>query len=394
MRILLVHNFYQQAGGEDAVFANEHALLAAHGHEVRKLTITNDAVRGAFRVLKTALVTPYSAAARRRMAASLAEHEPDLVHVHNFFPLFTPSIFDACLEAGVASVMTLHNYRLICPAATLYRSGHVCEECVTGSPYRAVLHGCYRGSQPGSLAVARMVKRHRAAGTWQTRPDRFIALTEFARQKFIEGGLPEDRIRVKPNFLPEGAPAAGGPPASRAGGLFVGRLSPEKGIHTLLRAWRDLGVSLRMAGDGPLLEEVRREAPSAVTVLGARPKESVAEEMQRAAFFVLPSEWYEGFPMVLLECFRAGLPVIASKLGAMAEIVEEGQNGLTFAAGNSGELAAKVRWAEANPEAMRAMGKNARKLYEANYTAEANYTRLMEIYEEARNTRHGQKESA
>ncbi|MGB1547501.1 MAG: glycosyltransferase family 4 protein [Alphaproteobacteria bacterium] len=384
MRVLLVHNFYQQAGGEDAVFANEHALLVAHGHDVRKFTITNEGVHGIWPVLKTALATPYSEASRQRMAECIAEHDPDLVHVHNFFPLLTPSIFDACMDAGVASVMTLHNYRLICPAATLYRSGHVCEECVTGSPYHAVLHGCYRGSQPGSLAVARMVARHRKAGTWQTRPDRFVALTEFAKRKFVEGGLPKSRIRVKPNFLPEGdggAEAAG----AREGGLFVGRASPEKGVRMLLRAWRGLDVPLRLAGGGPLLEEVRREAPASVAVLGVCAKKDVAEEMRRAAFLVFPSEWYEGFPMVLLEAFRAGLPVIASKLGAMAEIVEEGRNGLAFAPGDADALAEKVRWAVANPEAMRAMGENARKLYETNYTAEANYARLIEIYKEALN---------
>ncbi len=379
MRILLVHNFYQQAGGEDAVFANERALLAAHGHDVQEFTITNDAVHGPFQVLRTALATPYSKPSRRRMAKALAEHTPDLVHVHNFFPLLTPSIFDACKAAGVVSVMTLHNYRLICPAATLYRSGPVCEECI---------HGCYRDSQPGSLAVARMVARHRKAGTWLTRPDRFIALTEFAKRKFVEGGLPESRLRVKPNCLPQSEPRAGEAASARAGGLFVGRVSPEKGIATLLRAWRDLNVPLRVAGGGPLLDEVRRSAPPMVELLGATAKEEVAAEMRRAAFLVLPSEWYEGFPMVLLESFRAGLPVIASKLGAMVEIVEEGQTGLTFTPGEASDLAEKVRWAKANPQAMRAMGENAREVYEKKYTPEGNYTRLMEIYDEALHAEH------
>lgn len=394
MRILLVHNFYRQAGGEDAVFANERAMLEAHGHDVQEFTITNDAVHGSFRVLRTALATPYSEPSRRRMAKVLAEHAPDLVHVHNFFPLLTPSIFDACRAAGIASVMTLHNYRLICPAATLYRSGHVCEECVHGSPYRAVLHGCYRDSQPGSFAVARMVARHRKAGTWLTRPDRFIALTEFAKRKFVEGGLPAARIQVKPNFLPESPAAADGEAADRNGGLFVGRLSPEKGIGTLLRAWRDLDIPLRVAGEGPLLDEARRASPPMVELLGATAKDEVAAEMRRAAFLVLPSEWYETFGLVSVEAFRAGLPVIASKHGAMAEIVEEGKTGLHFAPGKASDLAEKVRWAEANPQAMRAMGENARKVYEANYTAEGNYTRLMEIYEEARHACLKQKESS
>ncbi|PCJ61030.1 MAG: glycosyl transferase family 1 [Rhodospirillaceae bacterium] len=383
MRVLLVHNFYRHAGGEDAVFGHEGELLATHGHDVREFTIANDAIAGPLGAFRTALAVPYSVRARGHMARALAEHAPDLVHVHNFFPLLTPSIFDACRAARVASVMTLHNYRLICPAATLYRGGRICEECVTGSPYRAVLHGCYRGSRSGSLAVARMVARHRRRGTWATRPDRFIALTEFARRKFIEGGLPGAHIRVKANFLPDNR-AAGEHVAARCGGLFVGRLSPEKGIGTLLDAWQGLDVPLRVIGEGPLLEEARRRKGPAVTVSGAVAKEDVAAAMARAAFLVLPSQWYEGFPMVLVEAFRAGLPVIASKLGAMAEIVEDGKTGLHFEPGDASDLAAKVRFAVANPDAMRAMGVNARKIYAENYTADVNYTRLMEIYDEAR----------
>ncbi|MEW5704134.1 MAG: glycosyltransferase family 4 protein [Pseudomonadota bacterium] len=383
MRVLLVHNFYRQPGGEDAVFANERALLESHGHDVRPLTLSNDDLGGALAMLRTAWETPYSEPSRRRMAKALAEHAPDLVHVHNFFPRWTPSIFDATREAGVPSVMTLHNYRLICPAATLYRSGRICEECVTGSPYRAVLHGCYRDSQPGSLAVARLVARHHHRRTWHDKVDRFIVLTEFAGRKFVEGGLPADRLRVKPNFLPAvGADAADG----RGRGphaLFVGRLSAEKGIQTLLRAWAGLAVPLRLVGDGPLLDAARGAAPPAVAVLGALARERVAEEMRRAAFLVLPSEWYEGFPMVLVEAFRAGLPVVAARLGAMAEIVEDGLTGLHFAAGRAADLAEKVRFAAANPETMRAMGENARRVYERRYTGEANYARLMEIYGEA-----------
>lgn len=383
MRVLLVHNFYRQAGGEDAVFANERALLEGNGQEVREFTIANAAIQGPLGALQTALDAPYSAKARGQMAKALAEHVPDLVHVHNFFPLLTPSIFDACRDARIASVMTLHNYRLICPAATLYRDGQICEECVHRSPYRAVLHGCYRGSQPGSFAVARMVSYHRKRNTWATRPDRFIALTQFAKQKFVEGGLPAARIQVKPNFLPDDR-AAAEHIAGRRGGLFVGRLSPEKGLGTLLDAWESLDIPLRLVGEGPLLETVRRRKGDWIDVAGALPGAAIAGEMGRAAFLVLPSEWYEGFPMVLLEAFRAGLPVIASKLGAMAEIVEDGKTGLHFAPGDASDLAKKVRFAAANPQSMAAMGAHARKAYAKNYTADVNYVRLMEIYEAAR----------
>ncbi|MFQ5785440.1 MAG: glycosyltransferase [Alphaproteobacteria bacterium] len=382
MKVLIAHNTYQQIGGEDAVVAAEHALLEAHGHAVETFGASNHAIDGPWSQLCTAFRAPYSPAARDALARRLASGRPDIVHVHNFFPLLTPSIYDACRAAGVPVVQTLHNYRLICPVATLRRNGAVCERCVTGSAYHAVLHGCYRGSRPGTLAVARMVERHRARGTWRERVDRYIALTGFARNKFVEGGLPAERIAVKPNFV------AGEPPeempAARGGALFVGRLSPEKGIATLLAAWRGLDIPLRIAGDGPLDAAVRAAASPAITPLGRIDARAVAHEMRRAGFLVVPSEWYEGFPMVIVEAYARGLPVIAARLGSLAEIVEDGVTGLHAAPGDPADLAARVRWAAANPEALARMGAAARARYEARYTPEANYAMLAAIYAEAR----------
>ena len=379
MRVLLAHNYYQQPGGEDVVVENEQALLSAHGHKVQLCMDSNDRIAGPWAAAKAAWRAPYSPEARAGMAALLAERAPDVVHVHNFFPLLTPSIYDACRDARVPVVQTLHNFRTICAGALLMRGGRPCEDCIGGSPYRGALHGCYRGSRPASLAVARMIATHRRRRTWHTKVDRFIALTEFSRSRFVKAGFPGGRIAVKPNFVEDRAQEAG----PREGALFVGRLSPEKGVHTMLLAWDGLDVTLRIAGDGPLLDTARDAGMPNVDVPGRTAPEAVATEMARAAFLVFPSEWYEGFPMTLVEAFCRGLPVIASRLGSMAEIVEDGVTGLHFTPGDAADLAAKVRWAASHAEDMRRMGANARRVYEEKYTPETNYRQLMAIYEQA-----------
>ena len=236
MHVLQVHNTYQQAGGEDVVVSSEQALLKKYRHQVSQYFVSNDLINGAFQKIITAFQTPYSPEAKKRFAREIAALGPDIVHVHNTFPLLTPSIYDACREAGVPVVQTLHNYRNICANALLMRNGRPCEDCIGGSPYQAVLHRCYRGSRMGSLAVARMIDVHSRKGTWNTKVDRFIALTEFAKAKFIEAGFRETQIAVKSNFV-ELSETHMTDPIPRNSALFVGRLSEEKGIHTLLRAW-------------------------------------------------------------------------------------------------------------------------------------------------------------
>ena len=211
--------------------------------------------------------------------------------------------------------------------------------------------------------------------------DRFIALTEFAKAKFGEAGFPKDKIAVKPNFVEDVKADASDMP--RSGALFVGRLSPEKGISTLLRAWGSLEIPLRIAGDGPLYDAVQDAALAQITPLGRKTTEEILSEMTRAEFLVMPSDWYEGFPMTLAEAYCKGLPVIASRLGAMAEIVEDGVTGLHFTPGDAEDLVVKVRWAVEHPEEMRRFGLNARRVYEEKYTPEANFRQLMSIYQEA-----------
>jgi len=380
MRILILHNTYQQAGGEDAVVANEVMLLRKQGHEVHLHLVSNETIQGFWRKVITGLQTSYSRWGRREAKQVIGKTRPDIVHVHNFFPLLTPSIYETCLEAKVPVVQTLHNYRTICAGALLMRDGKLCEDCIQGTPYQAVLHGCYRDSKWGSLAVSRMIDTHRKRGTWTTKVGRFIALTQFSKGKFVEAGFPSEKIVVKPNFVDAeelGTPANG----HRKGALFVGRLSQEKGIETLLRAWGSLDFPLRIIGDGPMMDFVSGNFSTAITVLGKKEPRQVTEEMVSSLFLVMPSEWYEGFPMTIVEAFAQGLPVIASRLGAMEEVIEDRVTGLHFTPGDAEDLAQKVRWANEHPDDMRLMGRNARRVYEEKYTPEINYRQLMAIYE-------------
>jgi glycosyltransferase involved in cell wall biosynthesis len=385
VRILIVHNYYQQAGGEDGVVAAEFKLLADRGHDVQLWSVDNKDLQAGLRgKIAAALTTAYSPASRVMAAEKLQRFHPDVVHVHNFFPQLSPSIYDACMAVGIPVVQTLHNYRLICPGAMLMREGKICEQCLTGSPYQAAWYGCYRDSTLGSLVVADMVARHRRQGTWQHKVNRFIALTEFAKAKFVEAGFPADKIVVKANFMID--PLVYKPTIIRTMpkfALFVGRISEEKGIKTLLQAWSRLAnpPALNVAGVGPL--EASIQGVMNVNPLGRQSAAEVSELMQQAAFLVLPSEWYEGFPMVLVEAFAHGLPVLATRLGSMADIIEDGKTGLLFNPGDAADLANKAQWLLDHPQQAQALGDNARQVYLEKYTPEQNYQQLMTIYAQA-----------
>ncbi|MGZ8944567.1 MAG: glycosyltransferase family 4 protein [Methylococcaceae bacterium] len=386
MKILIVHNRYQQAGGEDNVVTAEAKLLADHGHEIELWNADNkDLPAGLTGKLKTALTTSYSTASKAVAQNKLQSFKPDVVHVHNFFPQISPSIYDACLDAGVPVVQTLHNYRLICPGAMLMRDGKICEQCITGSPYQAAWYGCYRNSKLGSLVVAHMVAEHRKQGTWQHKVNRFIALTDFAKGKFVEAGFPANKIVVKANFVYD--PLAESPCLNRTTpgfALFVGRISEEKGIKTLLQAWSTIDdkTLLKVAGAGPLDDLLAGK--NNIEALGLQNAAEISGLMQQAAFLVLPSEWYEGFPLVLVEAFAHGLPVLASRLGSMADIIEDGETGMLFTPGDADDLASKAKWLLGNPQQAQKLGENARGTFLEKYTAEQNYAELMAIYEDAK----------
>ncbi len=383
MKICLVHNTYQLKGGEDVVLANETALLSEK-NQVRTYLADNAAINSLRKSISTAVDLKYSRRQKSLFRNFLESHAFDIVHVHNLFPLLTPSIYDACAEKGVPVVQTLHNFRNICPGAYLLRDGRICEKCLAGSPYHAALHACYRNSHLGSLAVARMVDYHRRHQTWSKKVERFIALTQFGKKKFVDTGFPAKKIAVKPNFYPgPGLSAAEVNTGERRGALFVGRLSPEKGVHTLLQAWAGCDLPLRLAGVGPLAGEIMGNSSDKVQLLGQLTGEEVSREMRTAAFLVMPSQWYETFGMVIIEAFAHGLPVLAARLGAMAEIVADGVTGLHFEPGDPGDLAAKVRWLRDHPLETRRMGQAARREFERRYTPERNYDLLLNIYREA-----------
>jgi glycosyltransferase involved in cell wall biosynthesis len=381
LKILQIHNFYQQPGGEDQVYAAEFDLLRRHGHTVRQYSTHNAEVQK-MRALEVAWRTIWNSKTYREIREIIRAFRPDIVHSHNTFPIISPAVYYAAGREEVPVVQTLHNYRLICPAATLYRDGHVCEDCVSHFvPYDAVLHRCYRSNRAGSAVVASMLTAHRLARSWSKQVAAYIALTEFARTKLVQGGLPADKILVKPNFL-----AQDPDPGHGNGGfaLFVGRFSEEKGLRTLLKAWRQLPeVPLTMVGDGPLSGFVRGEARelSNVVVPGYCERSQVLEYMRSAAFLVMPSEWYEGFPMTALEAMACGTPVIASDLGSLRELVVEDVNGAKFAAGNADQLALTVKRLLARSAASRELRERTRVHYEGQYTSERNYALLMQIYE-------------
>lgn len=384
MRVLQLHNYYQQPGGEDRVVAAEADLLASHGGVVEQFEVRNDQV-GELSPLVLAGKTVWNASAAREVRDRIRQFRPQVMHVHNTLPLLSPAVYYAARAEGIPVVQTLHNYRLLCPSGLLFRDGEVCEDCVGWVvPLPGVARGCHRGSRAVTAATATMLSTHRAIGTWRRMVDQYIALTEFARAKFIEGGLPGERIAVKPNFVSRdpGARTSVGDYA-----LFVGRVSLEKGLDTLIAAWNALGTPFRLkvAGDGPdapRLRQVSRDN-SSIEWLGHTPREEVLPLMRGASFLVVPSRWYEGFPLTMAEAFAVGLPVLASDLGSMSSLVHPGRNGLRFRPGDAGDLARQIQWALSHPEAMVEMGRSARREFEEKYTAERNYEMLMEIYRRA-----------
>lgn len=386
MKILLVHNRYQSPGGEDEVYRQERQLLAENGHEIVEYTRDNHEIEEYSRVkrLSLSLRTTWAWDSHRDLRTLVAKKNPDLAHFHNTFPLISPAAYYVCSAANVAVVQTLHNPRLLCPAATLFRRGMVCEECVGWRfAFPAVRHGCYQHSRTRSAVVASMTSVHDCLGTWKQKVNTYVATTEFYREKFSAAGIPSDKIAVKPHFI-DTDPGCTEQKGEYA--LFVGRLAPEKGVPTLLAAWRQVkAVPLYIRGEGPLSDAVSLEKARKVgctTLVPRMSRPELFKLMKGAAFLVWPSEGhYETFGLVAIEAFACGIPVIASRCGVMQEIVHEGLTGLHFISGDAGDLAKKVQWAWAHPNEMREMGRNARAEYLAKYTSQRNYELLLQIYQ-------------
>lgn len=387
MKLLLAHNRYRYAGGEDEVFHREKELLRFAGDQVLEYTRDNrEIVESAILdKIKVGLQTVWAFDSAGDLRALLRRERPDVAHFHNTFPLISPAAYCVCHEEKIPVVQSLHNVRLLCPAATCHREGRVCEDCAGRMvPWPGVVHACYHKSHIHTAIVAGMLTVHRLLKTWQNQVDAFIVFTDFFRQKFIAAGLPPEKIFLKPHFLTTD-------PGMKQGTgnyvLFVGRFAPEKGVATLLKAWKNLrNIPLWICGEGPMEADIRHhaEANPTVHVLPRLSRSECFEVIKGARFLVWPSEGYtETFGLVAIEAFACGVPVIASGLGVMMEIVDHRRTGLHFVPGDPSDLAAKVEWSWTHPGEMDAMGDRARAEYQAKYTAEQNYTLLMEIYSRA-----------
>jgi glycosyltransferase involved in cell wall biosynthesis len=385
MKILLCHGYYTQRGGEDRSFEEERDLLVANGHGVVEYVRRNDDMH-ALGPIKSLATTLWNRAAAADVEALIRHERPDVVHCTNIFPLISPAVCHVAHRHGVAVVQALRNYRLLCANASLLRDGRPCEDCVSGLlPWPAIVHRCYHGSAGHSAAVAAMQVAHRMIGTWRRTVDAFFTLTHFARQKYIDAGFPADRLHVKHNSVhPDPGVGAGD------GGYvaFAARLAPEKGVGTLLEAWRRNAFlpPLKIVGEGPLASTVAAAAAadSRIEWLGHVPEAEVHRVFGAARAVIMPSIWYETFGRTIAEAFAGGTPVIASRLGAMAELVDDGRTGWLFAAGDAGDLANKVAASlELSSHDGVAMRAAARRKYESCFTPALNYERLMEIYERA-----------
>jgi len=382
-KILVLHNRYQQRGGEDGVFEHEVKLLRARGHTVIEYEEDNKGL-GEEGALKSGLNAIWARQTVSRLRILLQQARPDIAHFHNTFARISPAAYYTCQQAGVPVVQTLHNFRIGCVGACCLADSTVCERCLPHLiPVAGILKGCYRGSQMASAAMAAITTTHKVLGTYSNQIDAYIALTEFARRIHIRSGLPEGKLFVKPNF---GETQPANSQTREPFALFVGRLCPEKGLAPLIDAWKLMpGIPLKIVGDGPEADSVTAAAADlpGVEYLGRRDHAQIMELMSKAQMLIMPSLWYENFPLCLVEAFSAGLPCVVSGMGSMQEIVEHGATGLHFQPGNSRELAAKVQWMAEHPAEREQMGRTARQRFAERYTPDHNYRLLMDIYQAA-----------
>lgn len=378
MKILIAHNAYRLAGGEDAVVEAEATLLREHGHQVVLYRRHNNELQS-MSSANAAASAIWSYRSSAEMADLCTRFAPEIIHVHNTFPLMSPSILWTAAKKRIPVIQTLHNFRLLCPQAMFLRDGKVCEDCLGKLPWRGVTRKCYRQSALQSAVAATVLVTHRALRTYHGRISRFVALSTFARDKLISGGLPAERFRIKPNFVRSDRMPCW---SQRSGGLFVGRLSAEKGLDVLANAIHMSGsTDISVVGSGPLENFAQNAFGN--RYLGPQPREHVLDLLHKVRYLVAPSTCYETFGLALIEAFACGTPVIASRHGAFAELVNDGVNGLLFSPGDARDLADKIAWAESHPDKLLEMGRVARRDYEAKYTPKRNYDVLMDIYEDA-----------
>lgn len=403
MTILMVHNFHRSGApsGDDAVFRNEIELLKSKGYEVIIYKRNNDELFSTHFIKKIPMwfQALWSLKSYINIKKIIQKEKPDVVHFHNIFPLISPSGYDACREMNIPVVQTLHDFRFLCPIAFFFRNGRICEECPEKGFWNCIRHRCFRNSRFQSAIASFIFWFHKKFNTWLRKIDLFICLTESQRKKFIEYGFPADKIIIKPNFFSQNLRLS---PNFGNYAVFIGRLSPEKGIDILIKSLQFITPStfnlspnadnhspfhLKVIGSGPQQKELQKLAEEMnlenIEFLGMKTHAETMQLLQNARFLIMPSIWNEGFPMIIAEAFANSKPVIGSRLGAMADLVKDGETGLLFEPGNSKDLAEKIKWLWEHPDECRRMGANARREYDEKYTPEQNYKMLMDIYQKA-----------
>ncbi|NBD32738.1 MAG: glycosyltransferase [Cyanobacteria bacterium] len=395
MKVLLIHNQYQQLGGEDTIFTTEANLLESYGHPVYRYLLNNHKLQK-MNSLAITKATLWNSQVYQELRTLIRQNKPQVAHFHNTFPLISPAAYYAAQAEGIPVIQTLHNFRLLCANGLFFRDGRICEDCLHyHNPLPGMLHACYRNNRIATTAATLMVKFHSLLNTWSKAIDYFIIYSKFAQEKFIKSGLPEEKIAFKTNFLYP-APEIGTGDGDYA--LFVGRLAPEKGTNTLLQAWKKLQgkIPLKIVGDGPLANQIATEAANlnGVEWLKRQPLEEIYQLMGKAKCVIIPSEWYETFGRVGIEALAKGTPLIVTKIGALAELVQHKYNGLHFRLADPEDLATQVQWLLDHPLELNEMRHNARCEFEAKYTATANYQRLMEIYQWAIANKGFQRDTA
>jgi glycosyltransferase involved in cell wall biosynthesis len=375
-RILAVHAPGSALPGVDAAVDAEAALLRTHGHDVERLLPAGAAPSWA-----SALWSSHDAQALR---ATLGRFRPDLVHAHAQAGGYSPALLWAAAEHGVPVVLTLHDFALGCPQGSLLRAGRICEECPGGPPLPAVRHRCCGGSRRASLVAATALIAQRALGTWTRKVSRYIVPSDFCREQSIRAGLPAARLRVKPYFTaaPLAGPEHAGAAAEGGDFLYAGPLSEQSGVRVLAQALAQPGnLACTVAGDGPLRATL--EGAAGLRLSGPLEAAGLSRQLQRATALVLPSLWFEPFAQAAIEAYAHGLPVIASRLGSLVDIVRDGKTGLLVEPGDALDLARKMRWARDNPAQMQAMGRTARTIHARRYSAQENYRQLLAVYDDA-----------
>lgn len=383
MRILYIYNLYQKQGGENLWFESEPDLFRAHGHDVSVYSRDNKEIEQMRAWEKAALAwqTTWSQRSYNDVRALIQSKRPQVVHVYNTLVQVSPSIYYACRDERVPIVQSIYNYRLVCPAATLVRNGKVCEECREHSLWRAVKYGCYRQSRVQSAVLAWMLAYHRWQGTWKELIDCYLVPSRFVKEKLIEGGIPSEKITIKPNWHEPDPRVAKNADDSI---LFVGQLSREKGIRTVLEAWKLIPdpPRLRIIGDGPLRKEVEHAVArnSQIEFLGRRSHDEVMAFVGRATALLVPSEWYEGFPHTILEAFASSVPVIAGRIGTLEDVIVDGVTGVLFSPGDAKDLARVLVAMLKRPEELQCIGNIGRREYETRYRGEQAYETLLNTY--------------